>query len=154
MFFKPSLSIAIISLFLAAAVPSAKAQTTVYQCGSGASITYSEKPCVGGRIVNTDDAPVPQPPKQKDNKVQDARRLEHNKALAQAMKPNAGESAEQFEKRRRRAAMMDADSAECARLDKRIPVEEASLTNPDKAEVEKAEAALVISRARFAKLGC
>ena len=129
----------------------AGAQTPVYQCGSGKSITYSEKPCTGGRLVNTEDAPVPVKP---NPKGEDMRRKEENRVLAQTMKKRAGETTEQFEARRRRARLLDADRAECARLDKRMPVEEASLTNPDKAEASKAEVSLEASKKRFTQLGC
>ena len=151
MFFKPSLSIVMSALLCAGALPAANAQTPVYQCGSGKSVTYSEKPCLGGRVVDTGDAPVPAKPR---SKGEDARRAEQNRVMAQSMRKRDGESAEQFETRRRRAMLAETDRNECARLDKRIPVEESGLTNPDKAEVVKAEAALVKSRERFAKLGC
>ena len=123
----------------------ASAQTPVYKCESGGgTVTYSEKNC-RGRIINTDDAPVPvrQNPKSRENQ-----------AMAQAMAPRAGESAEQFEMRRRRARMMPTDREECERLDKRMPVEEGSLANPDPEEVSKAQEALGKSRKRFGELRC
>ena len=44
--------------------------------------------------------------------------------------------------------------AECARLDPRMPVEQASMNNPDPAEVSKAEVALKQSQKRFGELRC
>jgi hypothetical protein len=123
----------------------ASAQTTVYKCESSAgTVTYSETNC-RGRIINTDDAPVPAKPNPK---------TQENQAMAQAMTPKAGESAEQFETRRRRASLLPTDREECARLDKRMPVEEGMLTNPDPEEVSKAHEALGKSRKRFAELRC
>jgi hypothetical protein len=122
----------------------------VYKCGSRSSVLYTEKPCYG-RIVKTDPAAVPVKP---NPKGVDLRRSEENRALAQSMRPRAGESAEQFETRRRRARLLQEDRAECGRLDTRMPVEEASLNNPDKAEVAKAETALGESRKRFRELRC
>ena len=148
MLFKTNLSIVLGALLWAGA---AGAQTTVYQCGSGRSVTYSEKPCSPGRVVNTDDAPVPVKPNPKGEDVQ---RIEENRVMAQNLRRREGETEEQFEARRRRARLLEADRAECARLDKRMPVEAASLTNPDKAEVIKAEVALEKSRKRYAKLKC
>ena len=133
------------ALFFVLAPAPALAQTTVYRCESGGTVTYSERACSGGRVVNTNEAPVP------------ARRnpkLDENEALAQAMSPRAGESAEQFETRRRRARLMPEDRDECARLDKRIPVEQGSLTNPDPDEAAQAQEALARSRQRFAELKC
>jgi hypothetical protein len=50
--------------------------------------------------------------------------------------------------------MLEPERDECARLDLRMPVEQASMKNPDAAEVAKAEAALAQSRKRFAELRC
>jgi hypothetical protein len=142
--FKPDPWVLSVLLCISAFSP-ASAQT-VYKCGTGDSVTYTEKAC-GGRIVNTDDAPVPA-------RAGDARRVERNRAMAQSMRPREGESAEQFETRRRRAPLLRADRDECARLDKRMPVEEESMKNPDPAEVLKAEEALARSRKRFGDLKC
>jgi hypothetical protein len=130
---------------IAAAVP-AGAQT-VYKCGSGGSVRYTELAC-SGRVVNTEEAPVPNP------RAADARRIEQNRAAARAMRPVPGESAGQFDTRRRRARLLATDRDECARLDVRMPVEEASMKNPDPAEVLKVQAALEQSRKRFSDLRC
>jgi len=74
--------------------------------------------------------------------------------LARSLRQRPGESAEQFETRRRRARMMETDRDECARIDVRMPVEQEQMKNPDGEEVLKAEAALAKSRKRYAELGC
>ena len=127
--FKPSLLV-LSALFCIGASSPASAQT-VYKCGSRRSVTYTEKPC-SKRIVNTDQAAVPVKPNPKEV---DVRRIEQNRVMARAMRPSAGESAEQFEMRRHRARLMATDRAECARLDTRMPVEKARMNNPDKASV-------------------
>ena len=147
--FKQSLW-ALSALLCVVAASPAGAQTTVYKCESGGTVTYSEKAC-SGRIVNTNDAPVPGKPN--PNEV-DVRRTEENQARAQAMQPSPGESAEQFETRRRRARLMPEDRDECARLDMRMPVEEASMNNPDPEAVANAKEALGKSRKRFGELRC
>jgi hypothetical protein len=118
---------------------------TVYKCGSAAAPTYSDQPC-SGRIVNTDEAPVP--PKS------DLYRLEQSRLIAQTMRRLPGESTDHFQTRRRRARLIAEDQDECARLDTRMPVEAAGMSNPDKEEAAKFEAALERSRKRFATLGC
>lgn len=122
----------------------------VYKCWSRGTVLYSQQPC-SKRPVKTDQADLPVPPNKKEL---DLRRSEQNRALARSMRRRAGESEEQFETRRRRARLMREDRDECARLDTRMPVEAASLHNPDKAEVDKAEAALGASKKRFSELGC
>ncbi len=147
--FKPNLWI-LSAMFCISVWSPASAQTTVYKCESRGMVTYSEKAC-RGRIINTDDAPVPAKPNPKEV---DVRRIEENRAVAQAMQPRADESAAQFETRRRRASLLPENRDECARLDKRMPVEEASMTNPDPEEVSKAQEALGKSRKRFGELRC
>src|SRR5215208_2100069 len=122
----------------------------VYKCSGRGSVLYTEKPC-SKRVVNTDQA---HPPAKRTHKGLDVRRSEENGVMAQALQRRPGEGAEEFETRRRRARLLQEDRAECARLDTRMPVEEASSINPDKQEVLKAEAALGESRKRFRELRC
>jgi Domain of unknown function (DUF4124) len=144
------LNLLMLSALLCIGAPSAAIAQQVYKCGSKGSVKYSDRPC-SGAVVNTDDAPVPGKPNRKDV---DVRRAEQNRALARAMRPRAGESAEQFETRRRRARLTPNDRAECERLAARMPVEQASMNNPDSAEVLKAESALQQSKKRFSQLRC
>lgn len=146
--FKPNLLMLIALAWAGAVLPSAA--QTVYKCGSGRALKYSDRPCAG-RIVNTADAPVPA--RAKPGHV-DVRRLKENRILAQSLRRRPGESAQQFELRRRRAALLASDRAECARLDTRMPVEQARLDNPDPQEVSSAAAALEQSRRRFRELRC
>jgi hypothetical protein len=143
--FKPNLLLVPSALVLACLFGPAVARTTVYKCGSG-SATYSDLDC-SGRVVNTEEAPVPVKPA-------DVRRKERVQALALSMRREPGESAAEFEIRRHRVALRPEDRAECARLDKRMPVEQGSLTNPDPDEAANAREALGKSRQRFAELGC
>ena len=122
----------------------------VHKCRSRGAVTYSQQPCAG-RVVSTDQAQVPVKP---NPRHLDVRRIEENRVMARTLRRHPGESAEQFEMRRRRARLLAPDRAECARLDKRMPVEQASMNNPDPMEVLRAEAALRASRKRFAQLRC
>lgn len=122
----------------------------VYKCPSRGAVTYSQLPCPG-RIISTEQAPVPAKPNPKNL---DLHKLEENRAMARALRRKPEESTGQFETRRRRTAMLAHDRAECARIDTRMPVEAASLTNPDPTEVTKAEVALRNSKKRFGELRC
>src|SRR5689334_2295565 len=135
------------ALFCIVASTSASAQQ-VYKCQSRKSVTYTEQPC-SRRIVRTDQAPVPVKPNPREV---DLRQDEQNRAMARAMRPRPGESAEEFKVRRHRARLLRTDRDECARLDKRMPVEQASMKNPDPEEVSKAEGALKESKRRFGEL--
>ena len=122
----------------------------VHKCRSRGSVTYSQQPC-SGRLVSTEQAQVRVKP---NPKHVDIRRIEENRVMARTLRKKPGESAGQFETRRRRARLLAPDRAECARLDKRMPVEEASMNNPDRMEALGAEAALQASRKRFGELRC
>lgn len=139
----------LIALACAGAALQAAAQT-VYKCGYGSAVKYSDRPCTG-RIVDTADAPVPA---RANPRQVDVRRLRENRILAQSLRRRPGETVPQFELRRRRAAMLAPDRAECARLDTRMPVEAARMDNPDPHEVSSATAALEQSRRRFRELRC
>lgn len=141
-------SFLILSALLCVASPAGAQQ--VYKCWSRGSVVYSQLPC-SKRIVNTEQAPVPAKP---NPKRVDVRRMEQNRVLARSMRQRPGETAEQFQKRRRRTRLLATDRDECARLDTRMPVEQAQMNNPDSAEVTKAEAALAQSRKRFRELRC
>lgn len=123
---------------------------SVYKCWSRGMVTYTELAC-SGSIVDTDQAPVTN---RRSAQEADRRRMEQNRVAARAMRPGAGESAAAFESRRRRARLMATDRDECARLDTRMPVDEARLKSPDQEEVLQAEAALGASRKRFRQIRC
>ena len=125
-----------------AACSSAAAQT-VYRCGPR---SYSSQPC-SNRTVNTTEAPVPVTSAAK-------RELEHRRLLAQSLRREPVESAADFEKRRRWTRLLPADGQECARLDKRVPLEQARMTSPDEGEVQAAQAALAGAKKRARELHC
>jgi len=137
---KPTLVALSALVWIATALP-VTAQT-VYKCGSRRSVKYSDRPC-SSRIVNTDEAPVPVESMPDEDRV-----------VARAMHRGPGESAHHFAVRRHRARLLPQDRAECARIDTRMPVEQASMKNADPEEVSKAKAALELSRKRFSQLGC
>ena len=137
------------ALLWLAASASAGAQS-VYRCPSRGAVLYSEKPCAG-RVISTEQAHVPSKANTRDL---DLHRLEQNRIAARALRRKPDESAEQFALRRRRAGMLEPDRAECARLDARMPVDQASLDIPDPAEVARGEAALKESKKRFSQLHC
>ncbi len=124
----------IVGIAMAAGHAQAQAQA-VYKCDRR---TYSEQPC-STRIVRTYEAPAPPGPRPA-NMV--ARRL-------------PGETVAEFNTRRHRAALSESDRDECARLDKRIPVEQERLkkgTQED--DVDDAQSSLSESRKRFRQLRC
>ena len=148
MFLKSNLWMLSALLCIGAGSPASAQQ--VYKCWSRGSVIYTEKPC-SKRVVNTDQAPVPVKPNPKEVDLQ---RLEQNRVMARSLRQRPDESTEQFETRRRRARLLATDRDECARLDTRIPVEQARMKAPDSVEVKKAEAGLAEATKRFSELRC
>lgn len=137
----------IVTAALCAAAAQASAQMTVYKCGPR---SYSQHPC-SSRTVNTADAPVP---RKANTREADTRRLDQNRAVAGSSRRLPGETASEFQVRRRRAGLLQTDREECERLDSRIPLEQARMKSPDALEVRSAGDSLDASKKRFAKLRC
>ena len=130
--------------------PAAGAQD-VYKCGRGRSVTYSHQPCATGRVINTNEASAPAKPNPREL---DLRRMEQNRILAQTLRRRPGETVAQFDTRQRRTRMLPEDRQECARLERRIPVEKARMDHPDEEVIDDAQAALAQSKKRFAEMRC
>jgi hypothetical protein len=119
---------------VAVAAPSFAGAQAVYKCGAH---SYSQAPC-SARVVRTYEAPVDVNGRPKDVV---SRRL-------------PGETAEQFNMRKKRVRLPETDRDECARLDKRIPFERERLKSPHEDEVDDAHTAIDESRKRFKQLHC
>lgn len=127
---------------------------TVYKCESNGSVVYSHEPCLGGEAVDTTPTQGLDKTSGTSRKGADVRRIEHNKAMADAMRPIFGETPEQRETRHRRFKLAPADKLECGNLDSRLPAQEMAVRNAEKGAVAKAEAALFESRKRYRELRC
>lgn len=117
----------------------------IYKCGSAAAPSYSDRPC-SHRVVNVDEAPV--------TPGRTPEWTDQNRALVRSMHRLRGESEQQFAVRRRRARLLAADRAECARLDKRIDLEATRTKSVDAQEAAQGVAGLQDARKEFAHVGC
>lgn len=140
------LSVAAGVLCLSAAWLPAAAQA-VYKCGAH---SYSQAPC-SRRAVDTTDAPVPVRRVASD---WDVRRIEHNRVMAQSMHRLPGETDTEFALRRKRAALLDTDREECARLDAKIPFETERARSVSVNESQAARISLTRAKARYSALRC
>jgi hypothetical protein len=127
---------------------------TVYKCKSNGSVVYSHEPCLGAQIVDTTPTQGLDKSSGTSRKGADVQRSETNKAMAKALEPILGETAEQYELRHKRFKLPPKDRVECATLDTRLPAQEPAARNADKGEAAKAEAALFEARKRYRELGC
>jgi hypothetical protein len=126
----------------------------VYKCESKGGVVYTHEPCLGAQVVDTTPTQGLDKSSGQSRKGADVQKSEHNKAMAEALRPIFGETADQREIRHRRAKLAPSDNLECAGLDARLPTQEAAIRNADKSAVSTAEAALFKSRQRFRELRC
>jgi hypothetical protein len=106
----------------------------VYKCGPH---SYSQQPC-SSRVVRTYDSEPPANPKPQD--------------VVTRQLP--GETVAEYTTRKRRSGLSEGDRDECARLDKRLPVELERLKKAQGAEVDEAQSALGEIRKRSDQLHC
>ena len=118
------------------------AAQTVYKCESKGAVTYSHEPCVGAQVVDTTPTQGLDKSSGRSRKGADVRKIEQNKAMADAMRPLLGETPAQREKRHRRFRLPPGERIECDDLDSRLLQQEAAARRADKAEAAKAEADL------------
>jgi hypothetical protein len=127
---------------------------TVYKCESKGSVVYTHEPCLGAKAVDTTATQGLDKSSGQSKKGADVRKIENNKAVAEALRPLFNETPVQREVRHRRFNFPLDQKLECGKLDHQIPVHEASLRNADKAGAAKAELVLFESRRRFRELRC
>lgn len=127
---------------------------TVYKCESKGAVTYSHEPCLGAQVVDTTPTQGLDKSSGTSRKGADVRQSELNKAFADAVRPMIGETAEQWEKRRRRLKLTPGARSECERLDGHLPALETARYNADKAAAAQADANLFESRKRYRELHC
>lgn len=127
---------------------------TVYRCESKGSIVYTHEPCLNARTVDTTATQGLDKSSGQSRKGADVRKIENNKAMAEAWQPILGETPAQREVRHRRFKLPADEKLECARLDARLPVQEAAVRDAGKAGTANAELALFQTRKRFRELRC
>jgi hypothetical protein len=126
----------------------------VYKCQSKGSVVYSHEPCIDAQVVDTTPTQGLDKSSGKSLKGADVRRSEHNKAMAEALRPIFGESTAEYEKRHRRLKLSPGDRLECSSLDGRMAGQEADVRNAGKGAATGPEAALFESRKRYRELRC
>jgi hypothetical protein len=127
---------------------------TVYKCESKGSVLYSHEPCIGAKAVDTTATQGLDKSSGQSRKGADVRKIEQNKAMAEALQPLFGETPAQREVRHRRFKLPPAEKLECERLDARLLAQEAGVRNAGKADSATAEVVLFESRKRFRELRC
>lgn len=113
-----------------------------YKCVAGKKVTYTDEPCVGAKVVNTTPTQGLDKISGTSRKGADVIKTEHNKMMADALKPLLGQTPEERAKAIKRVSLSPKDKLECSMLDGQILDERAQ------------DVALYQARKRFKDLKC
>ncbi|MEC5214563.1 hypothetical protein RCH06_003127 [Polaromonas sp. CG_9.5] len=91
-----------------------------YKCTTAGKVTYSDEPCVGGKVVDTTPTQGLDKISGTSKKGADVQKIEFNKAMAEGLKPLLGETPEQRAQRHKRWKLSDKEKLECWNLDGQI----------------------------------
>lgn len=121
----------------------------VYKCQSQGKTIYSHEPCLGAAVVDTTPTQGLDKSSGTSRKGADVQRNEHNKAMAEALKPLFNETPEQRNTRHRRAKLPASEQQECHALDGRLPGQENAAKSGGQTAID-----LLASRKRYRDLRC
>ena len=141
---KNKLFMALMAISVTAHAQSGGAMT--YKCVTGKKVTYTDEPCVGAKVVDTTPTQGLDKLTGVSKKGADVRRIEFNKAMAEAWKPLLGETPEQRAQRQKRWNLSEKDKFECWNLDGQI--------QGKRVMDAKEEVSLYQARKRFNDLKC
>ena len=143
-----------LSCFLASCV--ASAAPPVYRCEANGRIGYSDAPCVGAKVIDATPTQGIDKMSGQSRKGMDVQRAEMRKALADAVKPLTGRSAENMEVLRWRGRLPIELQIACGVLDRDLPTLESDAKPSGRAARVEAEAEVRLyqARKRFFDLGC
>lgn len=147
-----SWSLALLSLFCFGF--HAHAQKPVYRCEIAGQVSYSDEPCVGAKEIDTTPTQGLDKMTGASRKGADVRRDEHDAAMANALKPLTGMTADQYRVYKHRIKLSPSDKAECARLDKSLPGLKQRATMASSSGKAMAEVELYKARKLFNDLDC
>jgi hypothetical protein len=115
----PSKAAALLACAALCASATASGQT-VYKCKANGTVVYSHEPCLGAEVVDTTPTQGLDKSSGMSRKGVDVRRSEHNKMMAEALRPILGETQVQYETRLRRSKLLREQRLECAVLDRQL----------------------------------
>lgn len=129
------------------------APPAVYRCEFNGSVSYSDAPCVGAKVIDATPTKGMDKMTGRTSKGKEVQRDEYRSMLDNATRPLHGLSHEEMEIKRRRLKLSAADQIQCASLDSKLPTLERATqaTGSDKAQ---AEVALYQARKRVFELKC
>lgn len=113
-----------------------------YKCVTGGKVSYSDEPCVGAKVVDTTPTQGMDKISGTSRKGTDVMKAEHNKIMADALKPILGQTPQERATAIKRFDLSPKDKLDCYTLDGQI-------LDPRMQEV-----ALYQARKRFKDLKC
>lgn len=145
-------SLVVLLLFVASLC--AAAPPTVYRCDSGGKIVYSAAPYVGGKVIDVTPTRGADKMTGRSIKGSDVQREKYRTMVDDTTRRLHGLSHEEMDVMRRRQKLSSADQAQCASLDRQVPVLQAQTVNVVGSAKGQAEVKLYQARKRGFDLKC
>ena len=111
--------------FAVTAGPLPQASRTAFKCEREDKVVYTDAPCEGGQLVDTQPTSGLDSSSGKKRVGADVRAEQQRANTAKALKPVFGETPEQRDTRHHRFPLTAKSKARCAELDQAVPREEA-----------------------------
>ena len=132
----------------------AHAQKPVYRCESAGRVGYSDAPCVGATEIDATPTQGMDKMTGASRKGADVQRDERNAAMANALKPLTGMTADQYRVHKHRFKLSASEKAECVRLDNSLPTLKQRAATASTNGKAMAEVDLYKARKLFNDLNC
>jgi hypothetical protein len=128
---------------------------TVYKCEVAGKVVYSDSPCLGAQRVDIEPTRGLNKSSGAERIGSDVRNERSSEAMAEALRPVFNESAEQREKRHRRAKLLPATQLQCSKLDAQVAAAETEETQRPQGQARAAiQQRLYGLRLKFSQLKC
>ena len=128
---------------------------TVYKCGEGEKIHYSDSPCIGATKIDVEPTRGLDSSSGKTRIGSDVRREQFHEAFADAIKPLTGMDAKQLDASGRRMKLASELQKKCRQLDSEIPIAESTERQATAGDdLKSAQVRLFNLRSTYRQTGC
>lgn len=126
----------------------------VYRCETNGSVTYSDAPCVGAKVIDATPTQGVDKMTGQSRKGKEVQTVEMNTAFDKVVQPVTGRTHEEMDVARRRFKLSAQDQAACTSLDAKLPNLESGAAGASASTKARADVELYKARKRFFDLKC
>jgi hypothetical protein len=127
---------------------------TAFKCEVDGKVSYADAPCLGAKKVDLEPTRGLNADSGKERLGRDVQRERQREMFAEGVRPLTGMDAKQFDRFGRRMNLSPEHRQECLRLDREIPVVEASEKSSSKESLRTVQAKLLGLRRVYLELRC